>query len=45
MDAVVVNGVWVRQEPVFVEDIATDPLWANYRAFALPHGLRWHHAA
>lgn len=29
-----------RREPVVVEDIATDPLWADYRAFALPHGLR-----
>jgi PAS domain S-box-containing protein len=29
-----------RREPVLVEDIATDPLWANYRAMALPHGLR-----
>ena len=25
---------------IFVTDIATDPLWANYRALALPHGLR-----
>jgi PAS domain S-box-containing protein len=29
-----------RREPVMVEDIATDPLWADYRAVALPHGLR-----
>ncbi len=29
-----------RREPVIVEDIATDPLWADYRAAALPHGLR-----
>lgn len=29
-----------RGEPVFVEDIATDPLWANYRDLALPHSLR-----
>ena len=29
-----------RREPVIVEDIATDPLWAEYRAAALPHGLR-----
>jgi PAS domain S-box-containing protein len=29
-----------RAEPVIVSDIATDPLWANYRDFALPHGLR-----
>lgn len=26
--------------PVFVSDIATDPLWAEYKAVALPHGLR-----
>lgn len=25
---------------VFVSDIATDPLWADYKAVALPHGLR-----
>ena len=25
---------------VIVEDIETDPLWENFRAFALPHGLR-----
>jgi PAS domain S-box-containing protein len=29
-----------RREPVVVADIATDPLWANYRHLALPHGLR-----
>jgi PAS domain S-box-containing protein len=29
-----------RREPVIVEDIATDPLWENYREFALSHGLR-----
>ncbi|MDZ4344084.1 MAG: PAS domain S-box protein, partial [Candidatus Binatia bacterium] len=29
-----------RKEAVFVQDIATDPLWAEYRAAALPHGLR-----
>jgi len=28
------------KEPVFVEDIATDPRWKDYRAVALPHGLR-----
>jgi PAS domain S-box-containing protein len=28
-----------RREPVFVGDIASDPLWADYRALALPHGL------
>lgn len=27
-------------KPVIVEDIATDPLWDNYRHLALPHGLR-----
>ena len=25
---------------VFVSDIANDPLWADYKAIALPHGLR-----
>jgi PAS domain S-box-containing protein len=29
-----------RAEPVIVSDIATDPLWADYRELALPHGLR-----
>ncbi|GJL74791.1 EAL domain-containing protein [Nitrosomonas sp.] len=29
-----------RKEAVFVEDIATDPLWAPYRTIALSHGLR-----
>lgn len=29
-----------RRERVFVEDIATDPLWQDYKQFALPHGLR-----
>lgn len=29
-----------RRAPVYVEDIATDPLWAAYKAVALPHGLR-----
>jgi PAS domain S-box-containing protein len=29
-----------RGEPVVVEDIATDPLWADYRDLALPHSLR-----
>ena len=26
--------------PVFVSDIAEDPLWAEYKKVALPHGLR-----
>jgi hypothetical protein len=26
--------------PVFVSDIATDPLWADFKDVALPHGLR-----
>ena len=26
--------------PIYVTDIATDPLWADYRHIALPHGLR-----
>ena len=29
-----------RKESVVVSDIATDPLWANFRQVALPHGLR-----
>jgi PAS domain S-box-containing protein len=29
-----------RAKPVIVSDIATDPLWADYREIALPHGLR-----
>jgi len=29
-----------RAEPVIVSDIATDPLWADYRDLALPHRLR-----
>jgi PAS domain S-box-containing protein len=29
-----------RGEPVTVSDIATDPLWADYRELALAHGLR-----
>ncbi|MBL9186282.1 MAG: PAS domain S-box protein [Opitutaceae bacterium] len=29
-----------RGEAVVVEDIANDPLWAPYKAAALPHGLR-----
>jgi PAS domain S-box-containing protein len=29
-----------RKEKVLVADIATDPLWTDYRAIALAHGLR-----
>ncbi|MGA2981735.1 MAG: ATP-binding protein [Terriglobales bacterium] len=29
-----------RKQPVIVSDIATDPLWADYRHLALPLGLR-----
>ncbi|MEQ9622718.1 PAS domain-containing protein [Coleofasciculus chthonoplastes] len=29
-----------RKETVIVTDIATDPLWANYKDLALAHGLR-----
>ncbi len=29
-----------RKEQVIVSDIATDPLWANYRELALAYGLR-----
>jgi len=34
-----------RREPVIVTDIATDPLWQDYRALALDNGLRacWSH--
>ena len=28
-----------RGEPVEVSDIETDPLWADYRSLAVPHGL------
>lgn len=28
------------RKPVIVRDIAEDPLWEEYRALALPHGLR-----
>ena len=33
------TAAW-RQEPVIVADIATDPLWADYRELALAHDLR-----
>jgi PAS domain S-box-containing protein len=33
------TAVW-RKAPVHVIDIASDPLWADYKQFALPHGLR-----
>ena len=29
-----------RGSPVFVSDIASDPLWTDYKQLALPHGLR-----
>jgi PAS domain S-box-containing protein len=29
-----------RKAPVIVEDLATDPLWSDYRELALEHGLR-----
>jgi two-component sensor histidine kinase len=29
-----------RKEPVFVSDVASDPLWANFRDLALRHDLR-----
>jgi diguanylate cyclase (GGDEF)-like protein len=32
------TAAW-RDEPVIVTDIATDPLWADYKALALPLGL------
>ncbi len=28
------------KQPVYVSDIATDPLWANFKNLALSHGLR-----
>ncbi len=33
------TAAW-RREPVMVEDIETDPLWADFKALALPLGLR-----
>ena len=33
------TAAW-RRERVIVSDIATDPLWADYKALALAHGLR-----
>ncbi len=33
------TAMW-RREPVIVEDIATDPLWDDYRDLALSFGLR-----
>jgi len=33
------TAAW-RREPVFVSDISNDPLWADYKQLALPHGLR-----
>ena len=33
------TAAW-RRAPVQVDDIASDPLWADYRALALPLGLR-----
>ena len=33
------TAAWRRQQ-VIVSDIATDPLWEDYRTLALPHGLR-----
>src|SRR4051812_17726379 len=29
-----------RGHPVYVTDIASDPLWAEFKDLALPHGLR-----
>ncbi|MEZ4311620.1 MAG: GAF domain-containing sensor histidine kinase [Polyangiaceae bacterium] len=29
-----------ENRPIIVEDIATDPLWSEYKALALSHGLR-----
>jgi PAS domain S-box-containing protein len=33
------TAAWCR-EPVFVEDIGSDPRWQDYRGLALRHGLR-----
>jgi len=33
------TAAWWREQ-VIVEDIETDPLWADFRDLALPHGLR-----
>ena len=33
------TAAW-RGEPVYVEDIETDPLWADFKALALPLGLK-----
>lgn len=33
------TAMW-RGEPVIVSDIATDPLWANFKALVLPYGFR-----
>lgn len=33
------TAAW-RKEPVWVDDIASDPLWADYRDLVLPLGLR-----
>ena len=37
---VVRNGGIHRANPCIVEDIETDPLWADFKHLALPHGLR-----
>src|SRR5580658_4992947 len=29
-----------RREPVYVTDVLTDPIWANYRDRMLPYGIR-----
>lgn len=33
------TAAWLKEE-VFVADIATDPLWEQYKSAALPHGLQ-----
>ncbi|WP_313194174.1 putative bifunctional diguanylate cyclase/phosphodiesterase [Shinella zoogloeoides] len=33
------TAMW-RGEPVIVSDIATDPLWADFKALVLPYGFR-----
>ncbi len=34
------NGRVLPPPACYVEDILVDPLWANYKHFAIPHGLR-----
>ena len=40
IDGAVIGPTAYRAQQVIVADIATDPLWADYRELALSHGLR-----